>query len=115
MTSRAADTDGSIPLAPGERPTLVLHPAAGDESDEGGLELSRVLAGELPDPATLAPGSWVALDAGPAPPKKLFGLLGGRRRGGVHLAVRCTALLARGYTDICADESGMAFGRVPRD
>lgn len=114
MTRRDADNDGCIPLAPGERAALVLHPAAGDDNEDGGLDLVRVLSEQLPDPSTLAPGSWVALDAGPAAPKKLFGFIAGRRRAGVHLAVRCTALLARGYADICADESGMAFGRVPR-
>jgi len=114
MTRRAVESDGGIPLAPGEHASLVLHPAVGDDSDDGGLSLVGLLSEQLPDPSTLEPGSWVALDAGPAPPRKLFGLISSRRRGGVHLAVRCTALLARGYTDICADEAGMAFGRVPQ-
>lgn len=108
------ELDGSVPFAPGERPVLVLYPDAGDEGGGYDLSLTRTLCEELPAPSTLDPGSWIALAAGPAAPRRLFGLLGGRRRPGVHLAVRCTALLARGYTAICADATGTAFGRVPR-
>jgi hypothetical protein len=111
MTRRGEAADGSVPLAPGEHAALFLHPEPGAEYGDG---LLRLLSGQLPDPSTLAPGSWVALGAGPAASRRLFGLIAGRRRAGVPLAVRCTALLARGYTDIQADDSGVAFGRVPR-
>jgi len=111
MTRREVGTDGSVPLAPGEHAALFLHPEPGANHGDG---LLRVLSAQLPDPSTLAPGSWVALGAGPTASRRLFGLIGGRPRPSVSLAVRCTALLARGYTDIRADDSGVAFGRVPR-
>lgn len=112
MTRGRDEDHGSIPLAPGAHAALFLHPDAGDVAVDDEPALARRLSRQLPDPGTLGPGSWIALGSGPAAPRRLFGLLGARRSG-ISLAVRCTALLARGYTDICADESGTAFGRVP--
>ncbi len=113
MTRRPEQSDGTIPLSPGERARLLLHPDAGEHAALDDPGLVRQLARELPDPSTLDAGSWVAVGAGPAEPRRRFGLFGGRRPRGIPLAIRCTALLARGYTDVCADESGTAFGRVP--
>lgn len=69
----------------------------------------------LPAPDQYEPGVWVGLLAEPPPPEGWGRWLGPRRS--VHRAVRCAALLARGYEDVGAglDAEGrdVAWGRVP--
>jgi hypothetical protein len=104
------------PLAPDTEAALVVCPALGPDWPASGLGPVAQVLSQLPAPGQLRPGSWVALDDRPAAPSaRGLGLLLRRRRTAprVHLAVRCTALLAHGYEQVCADARGAAFGRVP--
>ena len=78
-----------------------------------GLGDPAVLADELPDPSTLPPSNWVAITPGEAPPPSLWARLRRRPPPSLHLAVRCTALLLRGYVNVRADAAGLAWGQVP--
>ena len=78
--------------------------------------VAKVIA-QLPEPASLAPGTRVVVHArarrGPGVLSRLFGM---RRQA--HVAVRCSALLARGYREIGAardDKTGetIAWGIAP--
>lgn len=105
---------GVPPLEPQASVGIQVHPAVGDDWPANGLGPVEPLAAQLPDPARLAPGTWVAISAGRT--ARAWGLVGrllGRRPAHVHLAVRCTALLARGYSHVCADEADTAYGQAP--
>ncbi|MEB2313800.1 MAG: hypothetical protein OZ921_20825 [Sorangiineae bacterium] len=103
------------PLEPDANPAVVIHPTVGRDWPEDGLGPVERLAAELPAPGALEPGSWLAVDGGHRPRAGVLGRLLGSPRAEprVHLAVRCTALLARGYELVCADASGVAYGRAP--
>jgi hypothetical protein len=81
-----------------------------------GLGPVRPIAVQLPEPAELQAGDWVALSSGEAAVRQglMARLLSRPASPRVHLAVRCTALLTRGYVDVRADEHGTAYGRVRR-
>lgn len=81
-----------------------------------------VLVEQIPAPADVGPGAWVGLLPSRRSPAGflarspwLASLL--RRAPAAHLALRCTALLARGYEQVGAgrDEHGreVAWGRAP--
>lgn len=102
------------PLEPRARVSVQLHPALGEDWPADGLGPVETFAQQLPDPARLSPGTWVAI--GPGRDARAPGIMGrllGRRSARVHLAVRCTALLARGYVRVCADGADTAYGQVP--
>lgn len=101
------------PLAPAEVPSVLIHPSAAHQSNEIGLEPLVLLAAELPDPRSLSPGSWVMVSPGREQKRGVMSRVFGRKPKHSHLAVRCTALLIRGYVNVCADEHGLAFGRSP--
>lgn len=69
----------------------------------------------LPDPSSLAPGARVGVSAGDDARRGLGRLL--RAAPTAHLAVRCAALLAKGYVDVGAAEDAegraLAIGRAP--
>jgi hypothetical protein len=95
--------------------TTSIEPEVGDGWPAHGLgPVSEILA-LLPDPAELQPGAWIAVGSGSHDQRGLLSRLFGSQapRARVHLAVRCTALLIRGYTAIAADDAGIAYGRVP--
>jgi|SoiMethySBSTD1v2_1073268.scaffolds.fasta_scaffold55059_2 hypothetical protein len=103
------------PLDPGARASLSIHPNVGADWPASGLGPLEILCEGLPDPSTLDKGAWIAVFPG-APARKrglVSRLLTPRTAPHVHLAIRCTALLARGYVRVCADEHGTAFGQVP--
>ena len=101
------------PLAPDELPARVISAQPVRASGQGLDDLAAV-AGQLPDPSSLKSGVWIAfLGAAPQQSGLLARMLGRRQAPGVHVAVRCTALLLRGYEEVCADAAGAAFGRVP--
>jgi hypothetical protein len=101
----AGDRPGGI------RPALTLHPRVpASFAKRGGAAISE-LAAQLPDPSELDAGSWIAVGRGITADRSWLRL--GRSAGsGVALALRCSALLARGYVDICASED-VAYGRTP--
>ncbi len=94
---------------------VTLHPKLPADWPSSGLGDAGRLARELPDPATLPPASWVAITAGTPPAPGLWARLRGRPPPTVHLAVRCTALLLRGYVNVGADRAGRALGQAPRE
>jgi hypothetical protein len=101
------------PLAPDDdcQPLVLTLPE--NWPSDGLGPLSDVVA-QLPDPAELPPGTWLAVtDAAHGKPKGWGRLWHREQPQRVHVASRCTALLLRGYTAICADAQGVAYGKVP--
>jgi hypothetical protein len=101
--------------SPDRAVTTSIEPVVGDGWPAHGLgPISEILA-LLPDPAELPPGAWIAVGSGSHGQRGLLSRLFGSQapRARVHLAVRCTALLIRGYTAVAADDAGNAYGRVP--
>ena len=74
-------------------------------SDSGGstLSIAEVIS-QLPEIARMKPGQQVVILAG-TPPTGIFARVFGRKKG-VPRAVRCSALLARGFVDIAASGEG---------
>ena len=103
---------GTPPLGPGDEPAEVVVPTIADHWPDSGLAPVAELADQLPSPGSLEAGQWLAVTAAPRPQKLLGRLLGRPATAGVHAASRCTALLARGYVDVCADADGTAYGRA---
>ena len=99
-----------------DRPVArTVEPEVGDEWPAHGLgPVSEVLP-MLPDPAELPPGAWIAVGSGAGGQRGLLSRLfsSSAPKARVHLAVRCTALMVRGYTSIAADSAGIAYGRAP--
>lgn len=114
MTRRAAVI--RPPLDPDAVPAIVVHPAVGDDWPSSGIGPVAELAASLPAPADGEPGAWLAVDGGHTAQRGMLGRILGRadRAPRIHVAVRCTALLARGYKNVCADVDGVAYGQVPR-
>jgi len=97
----------SPPLGPALEAAAVVAPPATASS------LAELVA-LLPEPRALGAGGWLAVSQGtPAPSGLIQRLLGRSSAGGVPLRLRCTALLLRGYADVSADETGVAWGRAP--
>ena len=92
----------------GAAPSLRFEPRP---SPKAGAPSLLELASELPDPVSLAPGSWLEVSRGTSQAR---GWLRVKRSSGsgVDLALRCSALLLRGYIEICAEDD-VAWGRVP--
>ena len=102
------------PLAPSATAAVTVLPTPAQGWPPSGLGPVAQVSERLPDPGDLRAGSWVAVCAGSASQGRgLARLLRRHRPAGVHLAVRCTALAARGYVCVCADAEGTAFGQVP--
>ena len=96
--------------------SVALEPMLDDGWPADGLGPVPALVSQLPEPRTLPPGAWLAFGTGTEPRGRGLGrLLRRGSRSHAHLAVRCTALLLRGYTHVCADAQGVAFGQVPRE
>ena len=70
------------------------------------------MAVQLPDPGTLAAGTAVVVEATALQRRGLLRRVLGDRRVPVACAIRCTALLARGYVGIAADDDA-AWGFAP--
>jgi hypothetical protein len=93
---------------PAEKPDLELFPVLDRSWPGDGLGPVAVIVAQLPDPGELRRGALVIVrESGPRP-KGLRGWLAGfaglfAKPPKAHPAVRCTALLARGYREIsCA-------------
>jgi hypothetical protein len=93
--------------------TVTVRPQLPADWPSSGLGDPGVLGHDLPDPSTLPPSSWVAITPGEARSPSLWAQLRRRRPPTLHLAVRCTALLLRGYVNVYADAAGYAWGQVP--
>jgi hypothetical protein len=110
VTAPARPVAPAPPLAAVERP-----PALDGAWPSDGLGPVVPVFDALPPPDRFEPGSWVGLLAEPEPPTWWARWLKPRRF--VHRAVRCAALLARGYEEVGAgvDAEGrdLAWGRVP--
>jgi len=104
----------SPPLAPdADCQALVLTLPEGWPGD--GLGPLSELSVQLPSPAELSAGTWLAVaDATEVKPKGWGRLWHREQPPRIHLAARCTALLLRGYSAVCADTNGIAYGRAPR-
>jgi hypothetical protein len=95
---------GEIPV---ETPDLELFPVLDRDWPSDGLGPVAVIVAQLPDPSDLRKGALVIVrETGPRP-KGFRGLLASvttlfSKPPKAHPAVRCTALLARGYREISA-------------
>lgn len=90
---------------PSENPDVELFPILDKTWPSDGLGPVAAIVAQLPDPSELRRGALVVVrESGPRP--KGFGAFIAALKGlfakppKVHAAVRCTALLARGYRDI---------------
>ncbi len=72
------------------------------------------IAAQLPDPVDLPAGSAVVVEATATQRRGLLRRVLGDRSVPVARAVRCTALLGRGYVDIGSDGDA-AWGVAPRE
>ena len=92
---------------------VVVSPVLNDDWPADGLGPVTLVMAQIPAPSALPAKTWVAVLPGEAPPGR--GLTRLLRRGDkrAHLAVRCGALLAHGYLNVCADAHGTAFAQVP--
>jgi hypothetical protein len=92
---------------PSEKPDLELFPILDRTWPADGLGPVAAIVAQLPDPADLRRGALVVVrESGPRP-KGFRGLLASlaglfTKPPKAHPAVRCTALLARGYREISA-------------
>lgn len=95
---------------------LWIEPSLPDGWPVDGFGPLAALTTQLPEASSLPGGTWVAVRASQAPRKGLLARLF-LKKSGAHLALRCTALLARGYEQVGAgaDAEGreVAWGRVP--
>jgi hypothetical protein len=88
---------------PGRTPDRELFPALERSWPKDGFGSIGVLVAQLPDPHELAAGSLVVVHEKGRRGPGLWGLLAfWKRSRRAHAAVRCSALLARGFADIGA-------------
>jgi len=88
-------------------PDLELYPTFDKSWPADGLGPVATILSQLPDPAELVAGALVLVRETEKPPQGLWRVARGvtglwRKLPRAHVAVRCTALLARGYRDIAA-------------
>jgi hypothetical protein len=88
-------------------PDLELYPTLGKSWPADGMGPVAAILSQLPDPAELRAGTLVVVRDAEKPPEGLLGVARGvqslwRKKPRAHAAIRCTALLARGYRDIAA-------------
>jgi hypothetical protein len=88
-------------------PDLELFPTLDRGWPADGMGPVTTILSQLPDPTELRPGALVVVRDAGKPPQGLRRLARGvqnlwRKMPRAHAAVRCTALLARGYRDIGA-------------
>jgi hypothetical protein len=93
---------GEIPT---EKPDVEVFPILDRTWPADGLGPVAVIVAQLPDPADLRAGALVLVRESGARPKGFRGLLASLKAlftkpPKAHPAVRCTALLARGYIEI---------------
>jgi hypothetical protein len=90
---------------PNEKPDVELFPILDKNWPSDGLGPVATIVAQLPDPSELRRGALVVVRES-GPPPKGFGAFMAALKGlftkppKVHAAVRCTALLARGYREI---------------
>lgn len=86
-------------------------------TDGGGstFAIAEVIS-QLPEVGSMKPGTQVVILARSTPPTGLFARVFGRKKG-VPRAVRCSALLARGFVNIAAAGEGdddLVWGFAPQ-
>ncbi|MCU0656154.1 MAG: hypothetical protein MUF64_13150 [Polyangiaceae bacterium] len=95
---------------------LWIEPVLPPDWPADGLGPLAVLTAQIPAADSVPRGSWIAIRPAQAPARGLLARWF-RKPGGAHLALRCTALLARGYELVGAglDPQGheVAWGRSP--
>jgi hypothetical protein len=91
---------------------MTLSPRLSASVRDGAESSIVALSEQLPDPGTLAAGSWIAVRPGSTRSLRSWLRLRAGDERDLHLAVRCTALLVRGYMEVCARED-VAFARAP--
>jgi len=101
------------PLSRDAPAEVVVTPVLDDEWPADGLGPVEPVMAQIPAPSTLPAKTWVAVLPGEAPPGRGLSRLLRRGEKRAHLAVRCGALLAHGYSNVCADKHGTAFAQVP--
>jgi len=88
---------------PARRPDVELFPELERAWPADGFGSIAALAAQLPDPQDLAAGALVVVHETGRRPRGLRRVLAlWTRKRRAHVAVRCSALLARGYLDIGA-------------
>jgi hypothetical protein len=94
--------------------SIHLHVAltVGSASADSAADV-RDCAQQLPDPGSLPPGAWIAVELVPHHQGLFARALGRAKHHRLRLAACCTALLAAGYECVCVDENEHAFARVP--
>jgi hypothetical protein len=115
-TRHPSSPPAAPPLEPNASPSVTIHPSVGPDWPASGLGPIQVLLEGLPDPESIGKDAWIAVYPGPPASRRkgiVSRLFTPKSADHVHLAVRCTALLARGYVRVCADEHGTAFGQAP--
>jgi hypothetical protein len=82
------------------------------DATEADVEEPGSVAGQIPHASTLPPGTRIVVLATATRRRGMLRRLLGPRRVPVPRSTRCTALLARGYVAIGADDDG-AWGYAP--
>jgi hypothetical protein len=90
---------GLVPPGP---PDFSIFPRLDPSWPAAGLGDVAVIAAQLPEPEELPPGSLIVVHPTAAPSGGRLSRLFSREPRRAHVAVRCTALLARGFTRIGA-------------
>lgn len=94
------------PGAPPAPPDREIFPTLDPSWPADGFGEVAKIAAELPAPEGLRPGALVVVHARPSRSGGRFFGLSWRAPRYAHAAVRCTALLARGYTRVGAARGG---------
>jgi hypothetical protein len=99
----------------------VVQVALAAEPVDGGLSAIREIAAQLPDAASLEPGTMVAIAdrlQGARKRSMLERMTKRAASAGLHRAARCTALLSKGYVRVgggtASDKTDWAWGFAPR-
>jgi hypothetical protein len=96
---------------------LWIEPVLPQDWPADGLGPLDVLTTQIPAADAVPRGTWVAIRSSQVPPRGLLARLFRKPSAGAHLALRCTALLARGYERVGGGLDGqgqqVAWGRAP--
>lgn len=107
--------DGGPPLPP---VGLWIEPSLPPDWPRDGMGPLATITSQIPAADAVPRGTWVAIRPSRVPPRGLLARLF-QKPGGAHLALRCTALLARGYTQVGGGTDGqgqeVAWGRAPEE
>lgn len=95
-----------------------IEPELPSDWPADGMGPLAVLVAQIPASSAVPRGAWVAVRASRASSTRFFSWWF-RKPAGAHLALRCTALLAKGYERIGggldAQGAEIAWGRAPEE